>query len=110
LASNQNGDIRGYKNHQQQQSVDTAMIAQLEQANRSLHRQVEEYKRLVEQMKLDIIKPSKSNEVISEAKYNTNLILPGLLDLSNKSIIRERSSMKSMNSNLKEVRTEKAHS
>lgn len=27
--------------------VDSAMVAQLEQANRSLHRQVEEYKRIV---------------------------------------------------------------
>lgn len=69
------------------------MIAQLEQANRSLHRQVEEYKRLVEQMKMDLVKPK---QITSEAKYTANLILPGLLDLSaSKSTIREKSSMRS---------------
>lgn len=62
------------------------MIAQLEQANRSLHRQLEEYKKLVEQMKLDIVKPK---ETVSDAKYSANLILPSLLELSgSKSVVR----------------------
>lgn len=36
-----NGDKKG------KSQVDSAMVAQLEQANRSLHRQVEEYKKIV---------------------------------------------------------------
>lgn len=45
-------------------------------------------------MKLDITKPNK--DAVSDAKYTANLILPGLLDLSNsKSNIRENSRDKS---------------
>ena len=45
-------------------------------------------------MKLDITKPNK--DTVSDAKYTANLILPGLLDLSNsKSIVRENSRDKS---------------
>jgi hypothetical protein len=45
-------------------------------------------------MKLDIIKPGK--DTISDAKYTANLILSGMLDLSNsKSNIRENSRDKS---------------
>jgi hypothetical protein len=93
----QNGEKKGFKNHQQQQQADSALIAQLEQANRTLHRQVEDYKRLVEQMKLDIIKPK--NNATSESKAPANMILPGMLDLSNsKSVVRERSKVKSTGS------------
>lgn len=45
-------------------------------------------------MKIDIVKPSK--DLVSEAKYTANLILPSLLDLSgSKSTVREKSRIKS---------------
>jgi hypothetical protein len=52
--------------------VDQGRIDQLEQANRSLHRQVEEYKRLIEQLKGDLAKNGPKNKApINEAIHGS---------------------------------------
>ena len=82
--------------------VDSAMMAQLEQANRSLHRQVEEYKKLVEQMKADLgnmghnsnsLGIPRTGDIPLHSKASNTFLLPGLFDTV-KSTLQQRSNIK----------------
>lgn len=71
------------------------MVAQLEQANRSLHRQVEEYKRLVEQMKCDLASHSAPRgEIPLNSKASNTFLLPGLFDFPSKSTLQQKSNIR----------------
>lgn len=69
------------------------MVAQLEQANRSLHRQVEEYKKLVEQLKGDLSRNNMKGDIPLQSKASNNFLLPGIFDFPiGKSNIKENKS------------------
>lgn len=57
--------------------ADAATIAQLEQANRSLHRQVEDYKKVVEQLREQISRGDNKNSVASR---NGNLAFEAVVN------------------------------
>ena len=60
-------------------NVDSAAMEQLDQANKSLHRQVEEYKKIVEQLKGDLL---QAKSIVPQQK--SHLGPPSfLLDLKN---------------------------
>lgn len=77
---------------------DSALVAQLEQANRSLHRQVEEYKRIVEQMKGDMgINSGNSlalpRDIPLNSKSSNTFLFPGIFDPV-KSTLQQKSNIR----------------
>ena len=87
------GDKNGEGEKKGKSQVDNAMVEQLEQANRSLHRQVEEYKRLVEQLKKDIIQPARG-DIPLNSKVSNTFLLPGIFDGPSKSNLQAKSNIK----------------